>query len=442
MLDLQTARRTTLIALALTLAACDPTPTTAPTLSRPGPSVAQPSASQAAFATARPSSPPQSPTPSSPSSTPSPPRSVDVPDELTNVAWAAFDGQGTGLSVGLLGRPASMTRAFSDWTAVIRPAGPYVIVVADGQTEVIDALDGSTFASYPWPKDGEAHHTMASDGSVIYFSRWNDDDEGSLWRMRIDGTGLTRLTDLGTRVRRYEYWRGGFALQPNGSVVASTCAADGNQWTDAAPCRLYVAGPNDDPDQPIRYLRGSTPPVCRLVGATDHHAVFYSTPTAGSCFVDGGLTPVRLVTVALGDRSSSVVPDDYSLSAVGFVELGSDRPWLVAAKDPDPLRADIFWPHRQAVIQSLTNERVWSPGGGGPIFTADWMHWSALRVVGDWVIVEGVGRDFLLCRYGPEVPPEDPAVCGPDTGGLWHPGRDELIPLPIGTYGDPNSFMY
>ena len=440
MLDGRTARRVRLIALALTLAACDPTPTAAPTRSGPDPSTAQPPASHAAVATVRPSSPPQSPMSSSPPSTPSPPRGVDVPDELTNVAWAAFDDHG--LRVGLLGRPASTTRAFSDWTAVVRPAGRYVIVVADGQVEVIDALDGSTFANYPWPNDGEAHHTLASDGSVIYFSRWNSDDEGSLWRMRIDGTGLTRLTDLGTRVHRYEYWRGGFALQPNGSVVASTCAAEGDQWTDDAPCRLYVAGPNDDPGQPIRYLRGSTPPVCRVLGATDHHVVFYSTPTASSCFVDGGFTPVRLVTVALDDRSSTVVPDDRSLSAIGFVELGSDRPWLVAAKDPDLLRADVFWPHRLAVIQNLTSERMRSLGGGGPIFTADWMHWSPLRVVGDWVIVEGVGREFILCRYGPEVPPEDPTVCGPDTGGLWHPGRDELIHLPIGTYGDPNSFMY
>ena len=109
------ARGARQIALTLTLAACQPAPLPAPATSGPSPSGTVPAASEAAVATPLPSLPLATSAPVAP---PSPP---DLPAELADVAWAAYDGEAHVLSVGLLGQPASMTRAFSDWTAPVRP---------------------------------------------------------------------------------------------------------------------------------------------------------------------------------------------------------------------------------------------------------------------------------------------------------------------------------
>jgi hypothetical protein len=183
----------------------------------------------------------------------------------------------------------------------------------------------------------------------------------------------------------------------------------------------------------------STPPVCRLRAATAHTVILTTTDDYGACFADGGQVPISWLTVDRDDLSYDIVDTDQGLyQDIGFMEIGPDKPRLIATAYDTPGVPNIFGPvgrllnlRTGALIALISATDATDPG---------WLQWRPIRVIDDWVLVEGFGREYLFCRY--ESPSTVRTDCRPDTGGLWNPKTRELIRIPVGTYGYPSTIDY
>jgi hypothetical protein len=419
------------VALALALGACDPAPsaTSVPTVFPSPVAIVSPTPQPTSTATARALPPP----------TPRPPVGVDVPAELDDIPWVTRDGETGVLTMGLLGQPASITRTGTDFRWIVRFAGPFIVIAApDRPVEVLDARDGRTVTTWAWPEGFDPYFNLETDpaGEFLYFARWVD-DVGTLMRLRLDGTDLMELTALGTGYSS-ENWHGGWDVRADGSIVVLHCPAVDRSSTTGPRCSLEEIRRGES-DGSIRKLRLSTPPICRLQGATANHVFLTTTMDYGACFADGGFTPISSLIVDLDDLAFDTVPMDQGLyEGIGVVEIGPDKPRLVATAYDTPGVPNLFGP-----VGKLVNLRT---GALKALISATdatepgWLQWRPLRVIDDWVLVEGFGREYLFCRY--ESPSEVRTGCPPDTGGLWNAKTRELIRIPFGTYGYPSTIDY
>ena len=343
----------------------------------------------------------------------------------------------------MLGRPASATRTGVDFRWIARSAGPFVVIVdPDLQVEVVDARDGSTVANYAFPVLGDPYHNVAPDlaGTYLYFAT-QAPDPGGLMRMRVDGTELVRIAPLPPREPE-DYGNGGYAIRPDGGVVTLECPDNGG--SASKPCRLYSEAAGAAPGGSTRPLRASTPPICMVLGATNQHLIVTTTPDGSVCFADGGQVPIKFLSIAFDDLAFASSDLDQNMDTIGYVDVGEAWPRLIGVahvlSDGVP---HVFWPYSPGVIQNLRTGTVRALMGTDDTFGTTWRQWSAVQVIGDWVQVEGVGRDFLLCRFAtPESSASNEQLCPPDAGGLWNPRTRTLIDLPLGTFGNPSSFLY
>jgi hypothetical protein len=367
--------------------------------------------------------------------------------ELAGIAWAAYDREAGMISAGLLGQPASYHRSTADFgpspnsiVATVRPSGPFLLIhPPTADLEIIDIRTGREVARLDIEAKGYSSSFSHLDptGTYLYVRVEEDRALKEIRRIRTDGSEDVRFALLDT-VRDGEHWSGTFALAPDGSTVVLTCPDQGHDSGSNATgrCRLSHAESGAEPGFGMRLLQASMPHPCGIVGAGLTHIVL---GTAEYCNADGGMQPVRYLGIRYADGTYALIDETRGLDQKGILEIDG-QPFLIAdnqgARDEEDMQR---WPYDETVRQSLASGKVRALVPESRSDDPE-MQWFGDRIIGNDIIVLGLGSGYIACR---EAAPDPFDIdCSPDAAAIWNPDLGRFIPLPIDTYGNENSLWY
>ena len=453
--NMRNPRAARLVTAAIVLAGCTggPAPSASPDGSGTAASVS-PTGAPSPQVTSSPSAAPTTSPTATPASTPSAtPGASFTPvaalaPELGDIAWAVYDREAGEIHAGLLGQPVSYVRSTADFgeppfpiVGTVRPSGRFLLIHAPGrELEIIDIRTSQLAAKLDIESRGYGSSFAALDpsGTYIYLRVYEGLALREIRRLRTDGSEDVRFALLDT-TRDGEHWSGTFAMAPDGSTVVVTCPDQGHDSGSNATgrCRLYHAESGAEPGSGMRLLSAAMPHPCGIVGAGLTHVVFGS---AAYCNADGGFQPIVYLAIRYADGDFELIDEAAGLDNKGMIEIDG-KPFLVADdRDTGPTEEDMVrWPYDETVRQSLATGRIRSlvpaERSDDPL-----MRWYGDRIIGNDVIVLGLGSGYIACRKAAPDPYD--IDCQPDAAAIWNPDLGRFIPLPIDTYGDERSLWY
>jgi hypothetical protein len=379
-----------------------------------------------------------------------PPASAPVlPAELSDKAWAYIDPRTGRLTAGFLGQRASVSRELGrDTAAEASVVGPLLRLDDMREVEIIDVASGETLGrlgldelaepghdSFAYPVE----HLRIDPVHRLAYYLSSGVTGVVLRRFQFDGSDGIALATLAPDPAA-EAWRGGvgFAVNPDGLVVAVSCSPESSKLRPDHRCRVYRIPPDAaGPVQPT-ILPARTPIPCLFIGAGRRYLLATTDP--GHC-LDDAVGPPRLptdsfVTLALDDLTVHVTARDElapDLDWFGLVEVGA-TPWLLGTYRQSYLYPNAYWPYSQGMKVDLSTN-------GGPLSAELLVPWDAdpgppvnaiLQTYGDWLLMQPVGPGYAACRLND---PLEEASCPLEPAFLFHPADRERIPLQPGTYG-------
>jgi hypothetical protein len=419
------------VVLAFVLAACSPAPTPPETPPAPVPT------RSAVAPTVRPTAP-----------SPTPPTSIDLPPPYDRIAWAHVDANPDAspiqVSIGVLGHPATTTRATVNPDSVRAAGGLILLDVTEDETEVVDAATGGTVARFhpsqlrlSTPDDQISLRDYAPQGLLVdpvhaYLYELDSNEEGlQLRRFALDGSHATLIARLGPDPED-ELWTGGMAMGPSGEVDAVVCPSPDSAAADHR-CRLYRVPRGVEGLVAPRFLPASTPRLCFVAAASEHFLVGSSYI---GCHADGGYpATIPYVAINLRTRESGTTIQNSGFQVFG-VQEDDGHPVLIgnATRTLPPF---VYPP--AAATMTVTGDvyaSISSIAPSGPT-VADRSAWTVRGITPGLQILESFGPEYAACRLASSADGAMP-TCSP--GGVFAVGLPKtpngMIQLPSGTYGE------
>lgn len=187
----------------------------------------------------------------------------------------------------------------------------------------------------------------------------------------------------------------------------------------------------------MQLLARGLPHPCQVQGVGAAHLVMSVVPACGA---DGGLQPVSYVAILYADGAFEIIEERQDIAIVNETIEIDGEPLMLGSR-VTYLDIDPYWPYFEALSHSLR------PGDiellvGDEHRPDPEMQWSMKRVIGNDVIIAGAGRGYLACREANPEHVSETECCPPDAAAICNPDLGRFIPIPVGTYGQPDSLWY